>query len=978
MRVTNLGALALASAAMVMVAPIACAQSSDAHDYDMPGQELGEALREVALESRSQLIVPTELVAGLRAPALKGRFTRDEAVSSLLRGSGLRAVTVGGTLVIQRADAQQAEGGRDDGTGEQIVVTGTRIRGKGPVGVSVITIDRRAIAENGFSTAQQIAESVPQNFAGGANEGTTGLLTAAGNGNTGRGAAINLRGLGQMSTLLLLNGDRPPLGGGGGTFSDISMIPASVIERIEIVPDGSSAIYGSDAVAGVVNVVPRLDFRGAETSFRIGTADGASQEYQASQLLGTGWAGGHGVIAYEFYRRDRLAAADRPFATDDLRPFGGLDRRTNYASPGTIYAGGQSFAIPSGQNGVGLTASRLTAGAVNRGDSQFDTDILPEQRRHSVFASISQDLTETLRIYAHGLATWRNFEQALRPASDTRRTVPVTSPFYVDPIGTHQPVGVNYSFVRDLGPETHRGQATALGGSAGLEASFGGWRIDAHGTWGRQSESYVLGNRVNTARLALALADTNPATAYNLFGDGPSTNPATIASIRGYSAGSYYGIVWSATLRADGPLMRLPAGEARLAIGSEYREDRYRNGALVSYVSQLTPTVTAPIPLLDLRTVKSAYAELLVPVFGGDERLPGFYRLDLSAAVRTEEYSDFGRTTNPKLSFSWETVRGLTLRGSYGTSFRAPTFTELRQDPATIGYFAWADADPQSPTGTSNILVIRGNDPNLRPERATSWTLGADLKPGFLPGFHASVTWYNVNYRDRIASPAPNLSNFLINRDIYAPILKPNPTPARIAEIYASPYYLDLTGIPKTATFVAEADARLQNLSVVKQSGLDIDLGYRFDIGGGRAEVGAVGTYIFHILQALTATAKPIDVVSTVGNPVDLRIRGRALWNRRGFDAALFVNFVDGYTNKTTPTPEHVRSWTTFDLNLAYAFKREGGLLHGLRVALNASNILDTDPPYVAYFVGTYTSGYDGENASPLGRVVALQVTKTW
>ncbi|OYW24441.1 MAG: hypothetical protein B7Z44_20480, partial [Caulobacter sp. 12-67-6] len=335
---------------------------------------------------------------------------------------------------------------------------------------------------------------------------------------------------------------------------------ASIIERVEIVPDGSSAIYGSDAVAGVVNVITRRDFRGAETSFRIGTADGASQEYQFSQLFGTRWSTGNLLIAYEFYKRDRLAAADRDFVTEDLRAFGGPDRRGSYGNPGTIFSGGQSFAVPAGQNGIGLTASQLTPGTVNLSDRWLGVDILPEQRRHSVFAAFGQDLTETIRFYGTGLATWRNFDQAQQTSADVRRTVPVTNPFYVDPIGTSQPIGVNYSFVRDLGPERLRGHVRAYGASAGVEARFAGWTVDARGTWGRQDEGYEYLNLVNSARLALALADTNPATAYNLLGDGVWTDRATIESIRGYSKRDYGGSSWSATLRADGPLFQLPAG----------------------------------------------------------------------------------------------------------------------------------------------------------------------------------------------------------------------------------------------------------------------------------------------------------------------------------------------------------------------------------------------------------------------------------
>jgi iron complex outermembrane receptor protein len=965
--------MALLCSAAALVAPAAHAQQEASRDYDITARDLGTAINELAIASGRQIIVADDLVRGRRAAPLRGHFSTEAALATLLDGTGLQASTVGNTLVVRRSDAPD-----QDAQGPEILVTGSRIRGHGPVGSAVVTIDRRAIDLAGFSTTQQIVQSIPQNFGGGANENTSGLISAAGNGNASRGAGVNLRGLGQNSTLLLINGDRPPLAGAGGTFSDLSVIPASIIERVEIVPDGSSAIYGSDAVAGVVNLITRLNFEGAETSFRIGTADGDAQEYQFSQLLGTHWASGGLVLAYEFYRRDNLLAADRSYATEDLRAFGGPDRRANYANPGTIFAGGQSYAIPAGQNGIGLTPARLTAGTLNRGDRWLGTDLLPEQRRHSAFASFSQDLGAALRLYANSLVTWRNFDVAVQPSGDARRTVPVSNPFYVDPIGTRQPIGVNHSFVRDLGPERSRGQVQAYAATGGIEARLGSWRIDVHGNWGKQIENYDQINRVNTARLALALADANPATAYNLLGDGPSTNPATIGAVRGYTKSRYYGDSWSATLRADGALIDLPAGAVHLAVGAEYRVERYRAGETIAYTSTLTPSIIAPVPYPGAREVEAAYAELLVPVLGAGFSIPGFRRLDLSAAIRTEHYSDFGSTRNPKLGFAWESLAGVTLRGSYGTSFRAPLFNELRQDPTSIGYFAWPAADPSSPTGTSNLLVIRGNDPDLRPERATSWTLGLDFKPAFLPGLRAGATYFNVAYRDRIATPVANLANFLINRNVYDPILIPNPSAARIAEIYASPYYIDIFGIPQTAPFVAEADARLQNLSVVQQTGMDFDLAYAFDLAGGRAELGAVGTYIFHIRQALTDTATPIDVVGTVGNPVDLRSRGRVSWSNGAFDAALFLNHAGGYINRTTPTPEHVRSWTTFDLNLGYRFEAASGVAKGLRVSLSATNLLDADPPYVAYLVGTYTAGYDAENATPLGRFIALQITKQW
>ncbi|MEO7688351.1 MAG: TonB-dependent receptor, partial [Sphingomonas sp.] len=532
--------------ATVAAAAIACSAPAAAQvrDYNVPAESASKAIATLAKQGNVQILLPGRTAKRIRTRAVTGAMSVEDALATMLAGTGLRAQKSGGQtwiivpLEVAQVDAVPRSGQASPSAGDaslstrddlgEIIVTGTRIRGRGPVGSPVVTIDRKAIDESGYATTQQIAQSIPQNFMGGINEatapgGTVGANTGA---NGTRGSSINLRGLGPTSTLVLLNGERPPLGGFAGAFADISMIPASAIERVEIVADGASAIYGSDAVAGVVNIVPRLDFTGVEASARIGTADGDSQEYQASLLLGKRWSGGHAMIAYEFYHRDPLRAADRPFATDDLRPYGGIDHRAAYADPGTIYAGGKSFAIPAGQNGIGLTAARLTAGTVNLADSWIGADILPQQQRHSVFAAVRQDLASNLRFHANALMTIRTFDEADRPGRDARRTVPVTNAFYVDPIGTHQPVGVQYGFQRDLGNESRRGIASAYGGTAGLEAKVGPWSVNANATYGRDYERYTGYNLVNTARLALALADPNPATAYNLFGDGPATNPA--------------------------------------------------------------------------------------------------------------------------------------------------------------------------------------------------------------------------------------------------------------------------------------------------------------------------------------------------------------------------------------------------------------------------------------------------------------------
>ncbi|WP_066793575.1 TonB-dependent receptor [Sphingomonas soli] len=974
-----LGTAGVAAIALVASLP-ACAQADAPQRFTLPAQDLGAAIRAIALSSGQTVVAPTDLVRGLRAPAIDGTYTPEEAVALLLRGTDLRVARVGNALVIQRQPAESASDaqGEAEGAGDEaILVTGTRIRGRAPAGASVHVIDREAIDRSGYATTQQILQTLPQNFGGGPNETT--IETNRGNAglNQTYGSGINLRGLGSSSTLILLGGERPPMGGFAGIFTDLSMVPTVAIERIEVLPDGASALYGSDAVAGVVNIVPRLRFDGIETGFRYGRADGFD-EVQANGIAGTHWSSGRLVVSYEYYQRGRFAAADRPYVSEDLRPLGGGDYRGLYANPGTIVAGGRTYAIPAGQNGQALPPGSLVAGTLNRGDQWAAADVLPEQRRHAVFGAISQSLGPSIELYAQALFGDRRFDKRLVSSiNNAARTVPVANPFYVDPIGTRQPVQVRYSFVRDLGPESTRGSARAFGGTFGARATLGAWQLDLHGGHGVQDEHWRRYNLVNTARLAQALADPNPATAYNLFGDGPNTNPATIERVRGSTSSSGRYTMWTAQLRADGPLFALPGGQARLAVGGEYRRERYRDTGGISDRSSLTPQPLAVTPFPDGREVTAGYAELSLPLASPELGVPALHRLELSAAVRAERYSDFGDTTNPKLGLTWEPVVGLGLRGTYGTSFRAPSFDDVRQDPANIGYFAIELADPAAPGGATTALIIRGNDPDMRPERATTWTVGIDLNPKWLDGFHGRLTWFDIRYRDRIASPSADVYNFLVKRAIYAPIIDAAPSRAAIDAYYASPYFLDFFGIPASQVTTV-IDARNQNLSLQHLTGLDFDLGYSGSFLGGTAEVGVSGSYLLDFKQALTADAPAAEFVDTLGYPVDLRLRGRLSWSGEAFGAALSVNYIDGYTNRTQATVQRVDAWTTLDLQLSYRFPQQRGPLAGLRLSLSATNLLDADPPFTVNALGSTTIGYDPENGNAIGRLIAFQVSKRW
>jgi iron complex outermembrane recepter protein len=970
--------VSIAAVTAASYAPIAISQTDEKSDLHIDAQDLAASLQALATATGREILFRSESVAGKTAPALEGRFSPAEALTILLKESGLHYRENGKSFVIVgRSEASTALGdGADDA--HTVFVTGSRIRGADAPGSSVIRIDRKAIGESGYASAQQILQSIPQAYGGGANETTSGATGASGaNLNSSYGSSINLRGLGPASTLVLLNGNRPALGGSGGVFADISMLPVSAIERIEVLPDGASAIYGSDAVAGVVNLITRRDFEGAETALRYGTADGDFSEIQASQIVGTRWGSGRAVLAVEYYRRGNLAAADRDYATQDLRRWGGSDYRAQFANPGNIVAGGQTYAIPAGQDGRSLVASDLVADTLNRQDGWEQADLLPRQTRYSAYGRVEQDVTDRLTVDIEGLYARRTFSRRVNPAGyQSSVTITPDNPYYVDPIGTGRAISVRYDFTDELGPRTDQGKVEGLGFNAGGTLRLGGWSIDLRGTYGQQTENFGTINLPNTARLAVAGASSDPAIALNLFGDGQNNSASVLDYIRGSTHSRFRSTIWSGAVRGDGPLINLPGGQARLALGAEHRDERFTSRTL-SDQSRLEPFISTS-GTQGARNIEAVYGELFVPIVGEENALPAIRSLSVSAAVRHEKYNDFGTTTNPKFGLSWKPVTGLELKGSFGTSFRAPGFVELRQTPDSDVFFIYPVSDPLSPTGTSNVMYYRGNKTGMQPEKARTFTMGFVLEPAMLPGLRLSSTYFDIRYKDQIVDLTSALLQMLNNRATYAALINDNPSLEMLQTYINSPNFIDYFGL-KAADVDIFIDARTQNLAVTRQKGIDFEAQYRFPAGGGEARIGFDGTYLFRFTRAASASAPAIDILNSINNPVDLRLRGHGGWTSGSFSALASVNYVRGYENTIVSPAEHVDAWTTVDAQIGYRFEAKGGALHGVSLALSATNLFDKDPPYAAFsFNGITAVGYDPQNANPLGRVVSLQLTKAW
>lgn len=974
MRMKYLAAMLASTAApAVLYAPVAQAQT-DQRIYDIAPQRLSDALRKYSEVSGREVIHSGSLTEGKRSGRAQGRLTPDAALTRLLSGTGLIAEVVDGALVIREGNGDAELASSTEPASEAIIVTGSRIRGAAPVGSPLTTIDRDALDRSGRATLADFIQTIPQNFSGGpteANVGFSNRVKAASN--VAYGSSFNLRGLGPGATLTLYDGTRPALGGSSGAHADISLIPSIAIERLEMLTDGASAIYGSDAVAGVVNIRFRNRFAGAETRVRAATADGDFGELQAAQLFGTGWSSGYLVAAAEYSLRGRLAASKRRFATEDLRPYGGPDLRSNFASPGTIVdANGQKYLIPAGQDGRSLSASDLVPSAdYARGDARRLSDILPRQETLSLFASAEQGLGSSITFFARGHYSRRKFDARRRVDGPVPLAVTSSNPFYVDPNGSGAPITVYYDPSADFGPEGLTGRVEGINTHAGARLGLGRWTLEASGGFGLQRERYDGRNIVHPDRLAQALASSDPATAFNPFGDGAVNGAALVDSLRGSLSTRTRYKSWTAALRADGPLFRLPAGDIKVALGGEYRRDQLRFIQTLDLIGD--EPISFGIPgLPDHRTVRAIYGEIIVPVFDAGDAFPG--ALTLSAAGRYEDYSDVGDTANPKVGVRWTPTPGLALRASYGRSFRAPYFDEL-VGAANALYQTRRLADPASPSGQSVVLALFGYRPDLDPEKAESWTVGAELDPALLPGLKLSATYFDIRYRDRIASASSDSRNILVRRSLYEAIIDDNPDPALIAAYFAGPNFSNSIGV-QPGDVTAIVDLRTRNLSTSTIRGLDFDVAYSRDIAGGSVNLALGGTRLFAIDNRITSEAPREKVVGTLGNPVKFRLSGRASIVLGNFDGGIAVNHMAGYRNLTVIPEERVKAWTTYDLQIGTRIGDPDD--RSLRLALSVTNLFDAAPPYARFQGPSYALAYDPEQASAIGRTISLQAIMKW
>jgi outer membrane receptor protein involved in Fe transport len=725
-----------------------------------------------------------------------------------------------------------------------------------------------------------------------------------------------------------------------------------------------------------VNVILRDDVRGAETQTRLGEAPEGRDEKLVSQLFGTKWSTGKAMIAYQYADVTPLMAADRPYAANsDKTGFGGGDYRSFYSNPGNLIdprTFQPAYGIPAGQNGASLTPASLSS-TVNLTNQFAGTELFPEKRSHAIYATVTQGLGDSVDLHFDGRFSQRNTVYDTF-AQRQFLSVPSTNPYFVDPFGGSRSVLVAYNFLRDLGPVTLSGQTRNYVGTLSANIRLGyGWQTKLSETFGRETLLSREYNLVDQAALSSALADPNPATAFDAFADGSATSAATLQAIRRVFPIHAASTVETTNLVADGPLFKVPAGYARLAVGVERRQE-----GLTHDVADPSSPLENEISQHYSRHVSSAFGELSVPLLGDSENQHVVPRLELALAGRYEEYSDFGHTFNPTARLRWMPSEWLKFRTSWGRSFRAPKLDDL-YDTAQNVSFETLIPDPRSPTGTSLVLGQQGSNPNLKQETATTWTAGFDFAPAVIPGLSLSLTYYAIDYEGRIAQPAADDPfNILAHESEWAPVIVRNPNTAQIAAICSRADYQGPVADCLSSAPAAIIDFRLSNLASTKVNGLDLEAHHLIDTGFGSFRTALVGTYVLHFDQAVTTGSPSQDVADTVGSPISVRLRGTVGWSRHrpdqpgpGFN--LTVNHFGGYRNPTSSLIPSVDPWTTVDCQFLFRTGTGMGWASSMEFVVNAVNVFNESPPFVDSLYG-----YDRANVQPLGRVISLFMRKSW
>jgi iron complex outermembrane receptor protein len=876
---------------------------------------------------------------------------------------------------------------------ERVIVTGSQIkRIDGETALPVQILKREDIDRIGASSTEELVKQLSSLSSNGS---VTTVATTSGTGSGGI-ATVSLRGLGGARTLVLINGRRASVYGGGsagsaGSSVDINSIPLSAIERVEVLKDGASAVYGSDAIAGVVNFILRKDFTGVELTGTYGQPTGGNvgKDKNASLFAGFGrlTEDGYNVtFGANVQQTDPIYGVDRPYASR-LNVAALNDQTSSISFPANVVIG-NTISNPQLPNcGPVSLVSPFNPNRCSFDNTPYGS-IQPLSKKANLLSNGRFTLSPNAEAYFEAAYTQNKVTSTTQPVplaynaitTASNPYVPAfkaltapygnlglggfillpSSPYYPQAFAAAngvagKPLLLNYRDVVN-GARNTLDESQNIRLVAGMRGSWSGWDLDSAALY---SESKVNEQLLSGyAQYSKALPIFNSGV-INPFG--PTTDQAAIqavqdAEFRGTSFSSKTSMA-SIDFKASRELFTLANGPVALALGTELRREKFNYDPSVAIqTGDIAGLGGNAFPVVGQRNVTSAYAEVSVPVAR---------KLDLDFAARYDKYQGVGDTVNPKASVRWQPTNTFLLRSSVGTGFRAPSLTDL-YTPQASSVTANGTRDPircpDVKTGAPRdcsfqFTTLTGGNPNLQPEKSLSYTIGVLLEP--IKELSVSFDAFRVNLKNAIVVGGLSSTYFLANADR--------------ATQYAA--YIQRGAPDGNASGVGPITSILQtnaNLFKTQLAGVDVDAKYGLRLGAGqRLSARISGTYLakYDVQGPSGAYTSALDTALNAGGGVVLRWKHNAsiAYEVGALAASLSQNYQKGYVDvlgsrePAGTTPRKVEAYQTFDAQLTYSGIRSTKLTVGVK------NLTDRDPPYTN-LTSNFLGGYDISYGDPRGR----------
>jgi len=860
----------------------------------------------------------------------------------------------------------------------KVDVTGSsikRVEGEGALPVTVLTRDD--IDKSGAQTVADILNLVSANNSSGAVQISNVVGVTSYSNQT-----ASLRGLGGIGTLVLVNGKR--LGGFSGGVqgtegTNLAFIPFAAIERVEVLKDGASAIYGSDAIGGVINFIMRQDYQGADATLFYGSptggpgTHGSQQQIQANLGFGSLAKDKYNVFGSFNYQENKpLFAVDRGFASTSFRPDIGLNTTSGQTFPGFISTGGiGNLTFPNCAPSVAIgTRCRFDPNAVP------GVEILPDTKTYNFFGAARYQINNDWQAYLTGLYAHSDNDYVIQPVplSDQISTIisptgaatillPPTSPFY--PTAAATAAGVNGLPLNvrwrcyPCGFRDQEDISEAYQVVAGLKGSQWNWDFDGSFNYGQNTLSDRLNNGfpLYTKILSLLNSGTINVLSTNLPADQVAAVQATNFTGEAASAKlKSYGV----DLKASSNIYELPAGPLALALGGQTIHTSLTQSFAPALQAGDVSGFGGAAENIDVsRNQYALFAEVNVPIVKN---------LEGNVQVRYDHYSDFGSTTNPKVSLRWQPYSSLLLRSSYGTGFLAPTlfqlFTPQIQNITPAGSSdPLRCPNPQAPNAGTNpdcntqFPDLLGGNPNLRPQLSSQWQVGGIYEP--VPGVSLGVDYFQLLLSNLVSSGVP--LNVILNPDT--------------AATYASLVTRQANCVGGQPCPITSIDQRNTNFGKIRIQGYDIDLraiSPRNDWGRVKFEI--TGTYYTrydtHNPDGSYTSAIGNQFTGTLSGTIGVIPRWKSYapltWEYGPWSATIANTYQSGYLDYTPGpdgNPREVSSVSLWDVQGTYTGFKNTTLTLGIR------NLIDTKPP-VSNFNLAFQSGYDPSYWDPRQRFI--------